>query len=351
MIRGKFKGGSERRFGRGAGERPGKPSLISHLRADERTGGRGGLDVFFLTAGRPIIFRESSPHPLESFPVAATASRGGTGWTAGTANLDLSDSGSVVYVSGSAPGALGEGFVLVWADREGNEEPLDLPAATYARPKLSPDGTRLAIGIGEQGQYSLWVYDLATSRGLRLTQEGSVFQLVWTPDGERIAFSRFANGNRDLYDVTFDVLPGEVVALAGRNGAGKTTLLRVASRVLTPSAGRVAIAGRPLTELSRRDLAQKLAVVPQDTPISFPFRAGEVVLMGRSPHLGVLCFESRTDIAVAREAMERVGIEEFADRSILDLSGGERQLVLIARAFAQDPHTSMPANRRKESTG
>ncbi len=145
-------------------------------------------------------------------------------------------------------------------------------------------------------------------------------------------------GDREvLRDVTLDVLPGEVVALAGRNGAGKTTLLRVASRVLTPSAGRVAIAGRPLTELSRRDLAQKLAVVPQDTPISFPFRAGEVVLMGRSPHLGVLGFESRADIAVAREAMERVGIEELADRSILDLSGGERQLVLIARAFAQDP--------------
>ena len=145
-------------------------------------------------------------------------------------------------------------------------------------------------------------------------------------------------GEREiLRGVSLEVPEGAVVALAGRNGAGKTTLLRIASRVLRPSAGRVSIRGVPIDRFSRRDLAKQLAVVPQDTPISFPFRVIEVVLMGRSPHLGVLGFESRADVALARDVMARVGIEAFADRSILDLSGGERQLVLIARALIQEP--------------
>lgn len=145
-------------------------------------------------------------------------------------------------------------------------------------------------------------------------------------------------GEREiLRGVGLEVPEGAVVALAGRNGAGKTTLLRIASRVLRPSAGRVSIRGVPIDRFSRRELAKQLAVVPQDTPISFPFRVIEVVLMGRSPHLGVLGFESRADVALARDVMERVGIEAFADRSILDLSGGERQLVLIARALIQEP--------------
>jgi iron complex transport system ATP-binding protein len=145
-------------------------------------------------------------------------------------------------------------------------------------------------------------------------------------------------GEREiLRGVSLEVPEGAVVALAGRNGAGKTTLLRIASRVLQPSAGRVSLRGKPIEDFSRRDLAKELAVVPQDTPISFPFRVIEVVLMGRSPHLGALGFESKADVKIARDVMARVGIEEFANRSILDLSGGERQLVLIARALTQEP--------------
>ena len=95
--------------------------------------------------------------------------------------------------------------------------------------------------------------------------------------------------------------------------------------------------GRAADSLPRRELARVIAVVPQDVQVAFPFRAGEVVLMGRSPHLGALGYESPDDVACAREAMARVGIADLADRSILELSGGERQLVLIARALAQDP--------------
>jgi iron complex transport system ATP-binding protein len=145
-------------------------------------------------------------------------------------------------------------------------------------------------------------------------------------------------GNRHILSgVNLDVPPGAVVALAGRNGAGKTTLLRIASRVLQPDAGVVRVDGVALDEYSRRDLAKEIAVVPQDASITFPFSAIEVVLMGRSPHLGTLGFETRSDIELARQMMARVGVEQFADRSILDLSGGERQLVMIARALTQEP--------------
>jgi iron complex transport system ATP-binding protein len=144
-------------------------------------------------------------------------------------------------------------------------------------------------------------------------------------------------GRPVLADVSLALAPGEVVALVGPNGSGKTTLLRVASGVLAPAAGRVRLCGRELPRLSRRELARQLAVVPQDAAIPFPFSVAEVVLMGRSPHLAPLAFESRADVERAREAMARVGIEHLADRSVLELSGGERQLVLVARAFAQDP--------------
>jgi iron complex transport system ATP-binding protein len=144
-------------------------------------------------------------------------------------------------------------------------------------------------------------------------------------------------GREILRDVSLELSAGEILVLAGSNAAGKTTLLRVASRVLRPSAGLVRVRGRTAESLSRRALAQEIAMVPQDVQVAFPFRAGEVVLMGRSPHLGAFGYESRADVERAREAMERVGIAALADRSILELSGGERQLVLIARALAQDP--------------
>jgi iron complex transport system ATP-binding protein len=147
-----------------------------------------------------------------------------------------------------------------------------------------------------------------------------------------------AAGSRPiLCGVTLALHAGEVLTLAGPNGAGKTTLFRVASRVLRPSQGSVSLLGRPLDAFSRRELARVLAVVPQDASIAFPFRVGEVALMGRSPHLGTLGFETRADLERARDAMDRVGIAELADRSVLELSGGERQLVLLARALAQDP--------------
>ncbi len=142
---------------------------------------------------------------------------------------------------------------------------------------------------------------------------------------------------RVLSGVDLELGRGELVALAGPNGAGKTTLLRAATRTLSPCEGRIVLGRDPLSDLSRRSLAQRVAIVPQETQIPFPFSALEVVLMGRSPHLNWLGFESEEDVAIARRAMESVGVGELAERSILELSGGERQLVIVARALAQSP--------------
>jgi iron complex transport system ATP-binding protein len=130
---------------------------------------------------------------------------------------------------------------------------------------------------------------------------------------------------------------GEVLVLAGRNGAGKTTLLRIATGLAAPSAGRVILAGRALAELTRAEVARAVALVPQDTHVPFPFSAFEIVLMGRAPHLGAFGFESRADRGIASACMERLGIAALAPRGIDELSGGERQLVTIARALAQEP--------------
>ena len=139
-----------------------------------------------------------------------------------------------------------------------------------------------------------------------------------------------------LAGVDLAVAPGEVVGLVGPNGAGKTTLLRVASRVLEPDAGVALWRGEPLARYSRRELSRAIAVVPQDSGTPFPFRAGELVVMGRVPHQPLLGFDREEDVAHARESLERMGIAHLADRSVFELSGGERQLVSFARALTQD---------------
>jgi iron complex transport system ATP-binding protein len=150
----------------------------------------------------------------------------------------------------------------------------------------------------------------------------------------------FSYGTRvALEAVALRVAAGEVVGLAGPNGSGKSTLIRVLSGVLPGYRGSARIATREVREWSRRDLARAIAVVPQEPVFGFPFSVLEVVLMGRHPHLAGPAFESPADLGLAREALDRCGATELAGRSVQELSAGERQRVVFARALCQNTRT------------
>jgi iron complex transport system ATP-binding protein len=140
-----------------------------------------------------------------------------------------------------------------------------------------------------------------------------------------------------LRDISLTLDRGEFLGLLGPNGSGKSTLLKLLNGVLRPQQGQVFFAGRELSLWSRKHLAQKMAVVAQESPVHFPLTVLELVLMGRYPHLGALEFESERDLAVARRGMELVDVAHLQHRRLADLSGGERQRALVARALSQQP--------------
>jgi iron complex transport system ATP-binding protein len=140
-----------------------------------------------------------------------------------------------------------------------------------------------------------------------------------------------------LQDVSFRVEKGEFVGVIGPNGSGKTTLLKVLYRLLSPQKGEILFELVPMKRMDRIDIAKRIAVVAQETHLLFPFSVLETVLMGRSPHLGHLMFESEKDLEITRKAMEWTKMLSFSERSMDELSGGERKRVFIARALAQEP--------------
>ncbi len=138
-----------------------------------------------------------------------------------------------------------------------------------------------------------------------------------------------------LRNISLRVSPGEMLAVIGPNGAGKSTLIRAASGALVPKGGRALLGQLDAHRLSPDLRARQVAIVPQAVRLPEAFTVLETVLMGRTPYLGWLGRESRTDYALTRAAMERADVEALADRCIGELSGGEQQRVLIARALAQ----------------
>jgi iron complex transport system ATP-binding protein len=138
-----------------------------------------------------------------------------------------------------------------------------------------------------------------------------------------------------LENISLKVEPGEFFMIIGPNGAGKTTLLKVIANLIASGKGNIEILGKPLPGYSKRQLAQVTAMVPQQVTTDFPFTVAETVLMGRSPHIGLLAIEGKEDVAIARQAMEFTDVANLADRKLDQVSGGERQRVIIARAICQ----------------
>jgi iron complex transport system ATP-binding protein len=142
-----------------------------------------------------------------------------------------------------------------------------------------------------------------------------------------------------LRNISLDVNAGEVLALIGPNGVGKSTLLRACSGNLRPIGGRITIDGQDVQRLRVEDRARLIAVVPQAVRLPEMFSVFETVLMGRTPYLGWLGRESEPDRSAVQAALDRTATRELADRPLGELSGGEQQRVLIARALAQSART------------
>jgi iron complex transport system ATP-binding protein len=150
-----------------------------------------------------------------------------------------------------------------------------------------------------------------------------------------VSFGYPRASHRAVGGVSLDVSRGAFVGILGPNGSGKTTLLKLLGALLTPSAGEVALDDRPLASWTRRELARRIAVVPQEMHPAFDYSVLEMALMGRFPHLGAFAVEGPGDIAIAREALEATGAAAFEARRFSTLSGGEKQRVVLAAALAQ----------------
>jgi len=148
---------------------------------------------------------------------------------------------------------------------------------------------------------------------------------------------RFSYESPVLNGLSFNVGDGELLAVLGPNGSGKSTLIKIIVGILFPESGSVSIAGRNLASISRRESAQLVGYVAQDSSLRFPLTAFELVLQGRFAQGRLIGFESERDVREAEWAMDVTETSEFAGRSLDQLSGGERQRVMLARALAVRP--------------
>ncbi len=156
---------------------------------------------------------------------------------------------------------------------------------------------------------------------------------------EQVSYAYSANPSQaplfTLEATSFQARPGEILAILGPNASGKSTLLKLIAGALQPLSGRVLLNGFVTHSLSPKTRAQRIAVVQQESPLLFPSRAWEFVLQGRHPYGRRMRFETEDDVIIARNALAQVGAEHLSDRWMDQISGGEKQRVILARALAQ----------------
>lgn len=157
--------------------------------------------------------------------------------------------------------------------------------------------------------------------------------LLWQLD--QVSFAR--DRHPVLDSISLKIRPGKWCGILGPNGSGKTTLLDLLCGLLEPDNGTLTYRGQPLWQQSRRQLARRVALVPQDFALRFDFSVREAVEMGRHPHLGRLASMTARDYALADAVMTEMSVARFADRPVTQLSGGEKQRVAVARALVQEP--------------
>ncbi len=159
-------------------------------------------------------------------------------------------------------------------------------------------------------------------------------------DAHQLAYA-YPGGPQAVRNISLSVSPASMTAVIGANGSGKSTLIRMLAGLLPPASGRILLDGKPLEDWPPRLRAREIAYMPQVTSMVFPFRVLDVVLSGRTPHIPRFRLETRLDRERAIEALESTGAAHLADRCVTALSGGERQMVILARALAQEPRLLM----------
>ncbi len=153
----------------------------------------------------------------------------------------------------------------------------------------------------------------------------------------RQASFAYADGHRVLHGLDLVAERGDILCLLGPNGCGKSTLLRCIAGILKLDSGETYVDGQSLNRRGRQQTARFIGYVPQEHAASFPYTVLQVVVMGRAPYLGVFSAPSRQDLRIAEEALDQVGISHLRHRRYTEISGGERQLVLVARVLTQQP--------------
>lgn len=157
-----------------------------------------------------------------------------------------------------------------------------------------------------------------------------------------LAFSYHNDHSRMLFqDVNFTLGKGEILSILGANGAGKSTLLNCLANLLQPAKGQILLNGNSLVQSSLKHIARTIGYVPQSHTPAYAYSVEEFIVMGRAPYLGMCAQPQENDYRLVRQAMEDLGITHLSDRPYTELSGGERQQVIIARAMVQQPDIIM----------